>query len=451
MRIALCLLAAALTLGAQTAPRRRTSPAKPVVPPGTTAPPVKQILVEGNKWLTSGEVIRMSGLKTGDPATKETFEAMRDRLLATGCIETVGWHYAPLADQSGFSASIQISEPDQLLPWTLQRLPLKDEEFGALASKELPCFKEKLPTYESYLNRASALLHRMLAERGFKDEVIAKVGLTDRNVVAVIFQPKTPPPNIADIKFTGNQVITTPYLRKPMAEVAIGVPYSEDVFRQFLDNQVKPMYESIGHLRVSFPRITVEPSREVKGVVVNVEVNEGPAYKLADVVVSGAPLPDEEVQKLGAFKRGQTANYSDIGLAMQRIFERLKGNGYIRCSYKAQRRLDEENKTVVLYIHVDPGPQFRMGQLSIKGLDVIAEPAIRKLWVVQPGDPFRDDYPDFFLAEVKHRGILDFLGETKAEKKINEDKQTVDVTLIFKGGPQPLDSRPDPDRRRPKQ
>jgi hypothetical protein len=63
------------------------------------------------------------------------------------------------------------------------------------------------------------------------------------------------------------------------------------------------------------------------------------------------------------------------------------------------------------------------------------------MWTLSAGDPFRDDYPDFFLNTIKERGVFDFLGSTRAEKKLNEENRTVDVTLHFTGGAQGLDSR----------
>jgi hypothetical protein len=69
---------------------------------------------------------------------------------------------------------------------------------------------------------------------------------------------------------------------------------------------------------------------------------------------------------------------------------------------------------------------------------------------MEAGKPYRKDYPEFFLNQVKARGVLDFLGETKADEKVDEAARRVDVTLTFKGGAQNLDSR-QPDVRRPGQ
>lgn len=400
---------------------------------------IREVHVTGHKRLSEAEVIRISGLKRGDPAVAATFEAMRDRMLATGCIESVGWKWEPLKG-GGFSATIEISEPPQFLPWTVDRLPL-DAQAVAAAVEGLPCFAAEIPTYDHYLARAGEAVTRAARAQGFDDDVIAKVGIVGKDQLAVIFQPKSPPPSIADVRFTGNEAIDEKWLRRQMAEVARGVPFSENLFRQFLENQIRPMYENVGRLTVQFGKITTAPAADVKGVVVTAEVIEGPVFTLEDVEFTGLPMDRDRIESLAEFKRDEPVNYSQIALTIEKVFRELKSNGYLKPTYKARRKLNLEERTARLFVDADPGPRYHMGRLTVRGLDVIGEPVIRKMWTLQPGDPFREDYPEFFLNTVRERGVFDFLGATKAEKKINEESRTVDVTLIFEGGSQGLDSR----------
>ena len=64
------------------------------------------------------------------------------------------------------------------------------------------------------------------------------------------------------------------------------------------------------------------------------------------------------------------------------------------------------------------------------------------MWAMKPGDAYRSGYPEMFLTQVKQRGVLDFLGATHAETKVDDQQAVVDVRLSFKGGAQKLDSRP---------
>lgn len=433
--LAVFLVLASLAL-AQAPKQRRSAAAKTASGPSAIA----AIQVNGNKRFSPAEVVALAGIKAGDPAVNSTFERARDRILATGCIETFAWRYAPDV-QGRMTATLDIAEVDQFLPWTIDRLPVTPAEFAERASKVLPCFGREIPTTDRYFDQATRVMAAILKEKGVTDPVTAKVNLLGKDIITVVFQPVTPAPNIADVRFTNVTAIREADLRKQITPTARGVPYSELLFRQMLDNEIKPMYENIGRLMVRFPKVSMASSKEVSGVVVTAEVEEGPEFTLEDVEINGTPLSPTEIEDLAQYKRGETVNYTKVGLTLEKVLAKMKNLGYIKSSYKAKREINPEAKTAKLFVDVDLGPRYTMGSLKIEGLDVVSEPVIRKMWTMNQGDAFRADYPDLFLRTVRERGVFDFLGETQSKTDVNDQRRTIDVTLVFKGGKQMLDSR----------
>jgi outer membrane protein assembly factor BamA len=419
--------------GAPRKPASKRSPQKPA----TAAAAIETIEVEGAKKMAPAQIIEISGLKTGMEPTKQVFEAARDKVIASGCIETIGWRYEPAG--TGYKAVLMITEVGQWLPWTIDRLPDVDaKKFDEALRAKLPCVAKEAPATDVFLRESTSILQGMT-----KEPVAARVELVGKDQLSIVYQPKAPPPNVAEVYFNGNKAIPTVELQRSIAQVAIGTPYREQLFRTTVENQTRAMYEALGRLRVTFPRITTAPAKGVvNGAAVTVEVNEGDVYTLKDIAVRGTPLGESEIMELGKFPLNKPANYSDIGLGMQQILQRMRNLGYLKASYDGKRRLDDQAKTVELWLDVESGAQFRMGKLEIKGLDIEGEPAVRKIWKMQPGEPFNDEYPDSFLRGIRERRMFDFLGETKAEKLVDEKRGVVDVRLVFKGGPQPLDSRP---------
>ena len=57
------------------------------------------------------------------------------------------------------------------------------------------------------------------------------------------------------------------------------------------------------------------------------------------------------------------------------------------------------------------------------------------MWTQKPATPYNPEYPDYFLKTVRSEGLFDNLGETRAETKIDDKANLVDVTLIFKYAP----------------
>lgn len=447
MRLVVIVLFAACFGWGQAPARRRVPASGPTA--AQTAPtqgawPIREIHVEGNKFYTADQVIATSGLKLGTLSTKQNFERARDHVLATGFFESFGWKYKGMEDGKGVSVTLEVTEPDTLMQWSLDRLPLEPAAVIERVRRTLPLFGPRIPPSDTLINRVSEVLQSMLKEKGIQETVQGRVLLLGKDQVTILFGPNSAPPNIAEVAFTGSRVLDTRYLVKSLSQVAVGMPFVETNFRLFLENQIRPMYEAVGHLKASFPKFTSQPSKTGHGVLVTVQVEEGPVYKLDKVEVRGAPMSAEEIQNLAQFKRGETVSYSEIGAGMKRILDQIKETGYMRATYKAERALNEEKKTADIFINVDPGPQYTFGRLTVKGLDIETEPVLRKLWILKLGDPFRASYPDAFLNGVRDRGIFDNLGETKAESRIDDDRRVVDVVLTFKGAPPQPEKKPDP-------
>jgi outer membrane protein assembly factor BamA len=203
-----------------------------------------------------------------------------------------------------------------------------------------------------------------------------------------------------------------------MYGVAIGIPYAEPQYRLLLDTTIRPLYEARGMIRVSFPKIEVEPAKDVDGLVVTTQVEPGPVYKLGKVNFRGAASSSDELDQLAKLKTEQPVNFDEVKAGQQRVEQSLRRGGYLHVKSEVKRDLHDADHTVDLTFQITPGPQFTQGKVDIVGLDLVSEPVIRKMWGLQPGKPFNIEYPDHFLARVKEDGIFDNLKTTRAETKV---------------------------------
>ena len=184
---------------------------------------------------------------------------------------------------------------------------------------------------------------------------------------------------------------------------------------------------------MAFPKITTEKAKDVEGLVVHVTVEEGPSFELGEVKLENkSEVKTEDLVKAGNFKKGDLANFDEINQGVERIRKRLRRDGYMRVSATVDRNIHDDKKNVDLVVRIDEGARFTFGKLTIQGLDLEGEPAIRKLWAMKEGKAFNPEYPDYFLAQVKERGLFDNLGEAKASINVDEKSRTVDVTLKFR-------------------
>lgn len=431
--LVIVFLICSVAASAQT--RRKPESARPAAAASTketSSWPLDSLTVVGNHAYTQAQVLAMAGLHAGQTVGKPDFEAARQRLLATGAFETVGYSYAPAANGKGYAASFDVTEVTQLFPMMFQDLPVEEAQIRAWLRQRDPLFGPKIPATEPALNRYKQLVSEYLATHNYREPISAKLAAENPPDLAVVFRPEASRPSIARVIFANTGEISAADLQTAMYPVAIGAVYSEARFRQLLDTTIRPIYEAHGHLRVTFPKIETEPAKDVKGIVVTTQVEEGPVYKLAGVAFTGTSMAKEDLQKIVKLKAGEIANFDEIKLAQSRLEDAVRRSGYMQVSSNVARNLHDAEKTVDITFQIEPGPQFTFGKLTIVGLDIISEPTIRKMWGLKEGKPFNPDYPNHFLDVVKEQGLFDNLKSTQAENKVNTEAKTVDVTLYFK-------------------
>ncbi len=421
----------------------RSAPKKKA--PAATAArwPIESLQVEGNRSYTREQILAAAGLKIGQVAGRQDFEAARDRLVASGAFESVGYKFAP-GPNGGYTAVFQVAEVQQVYPATFEdfHVSLKDLE-AAFRAKEPLFTAGRLPATQPVLDRYSRWLEQYLAKKGLNEKVSALVTPAAPGEYAIEFRPARNLPAVAQVTFEGDHVVPANVLREAVAGAAIGAPYTEDTFRQVLRASLRPVYETRGRLRVSFPKIRTEPAKDVAGLNIIVTVDEGESYQLGKVAIDGqTPIDAAVLLKTGDFKTGDVANMTRVSEGLERIHKALRHDGYLDARVSSDRAIDDDKKTVDLTVGIDAGTRYTMGKFQVTGLDLEGEAEMRRIWTMKTGAPFNPDYPELFLKRVREQGMFDDLGATKSDVHVNENTHTVDVRLIFQG------AKPGPGGRR---
>jgi outer membrane protein assembly factor BamA len=424
------MLAAACGFGQGRAPQKSSAaaPAKW---------PVEGINLEGIHHYTRDQVLAASGLKIGQVAGRPEFEAARDRLLATGVFETVSYKFAAGEGAKGYIATFQFSEIEQAYPVRFEDLHVSELEAEKVLQAHDPLFSlNRLPATQPVLERHAKWLQDFLASKGITEKVVGSVALAAPGDYIVVFRPNRPLPAVAHVRFRGNEVLSGNTLWDAVSASAVGMQYTEDAFREMLNTAVRPLYENRGRVRVSFPDITTEPATDVQGLTVTVAVNEGESYTLGKVAIAEqTPVSANQLLKEGDFKTGDVANIELVNAGLERMRKMLRRAGYIQARAMMTRHVDEGHKAVDITVHVDAGPLYAMGKLTLAGLDLEGEAEIKRMWGLTLGKAYDPEYPDRFLARVREMGVFDHLGKTTSESKQNDKEHTVDVTLRFGAAP----------------
>jgi outer membrane protein assembly factor BamA len=439
-RLLLILMLPAVCGFAQSQPAQQKKAGAPPQQPVLGRWPIQSMLVEGNRIYTAQQILAVAGLKIGQTAGRAEFEAARDRLVATGAFETVGYKFVPADGGKGYAATFQVTEVEQAYPVRFEGLHVSELELTAFLKAQDPLFSlEKMAATHPVLERYAKWIQEFMAAKGQPEKIVGSVTPATPGDYAIVFQPDRPLPVVAMVTFRGNHVIPESALHEAINYAAVGTPYTEDRFRDILNASIRSLYEARGRVRVAFPEIHTEPAAGVKGLRVFVTVEEGESYTLGQVTVDGSPpVRADTLLKEADLKTGDVADYEKVNKGAEAMRKASRHAGYLDAKVVAHHKIDDGKKAVDVTYYIDAGPLYSMGKLKIAGLDLEGEAEIKRIWTLTEGKPFNPEYPDFFLNRIRADGLFDHLGKTKADVHVDEKRHVADVTLTFTGAaPQP--------------
>jgi len=237
-------------------------------------------------------------------------------------------------------------------------------------------------------------------------------------------------PLVSDVRFEGNQRITSADLTAAVARVLPGKGYTELIARRILDQNLRPLYEEKACLTLKFPAVKIAEGGDGK-VAVTAVVDEGPVWTLGKVDVLGDDLPLEAMRKAANFPEGQPANWRLVTTEMAAMEKVLRQDGYLRVSSRAERAFRKDATVVDVAIRVNKGKQFRFGALALNGLSAGVERECRAMWQLREGEPMNGLYMDDFLRAIL-RGPAKGVKSVKQELRVRAGTNVIDPVVTFK-------------------
>lgn len=411
-----------------------TADQKPVIkkpgPPGT----LHRIAVKGNHLYSSEDIIKESGLSVGQHVTAGIIEAARQKLVATELFNNVADQYRWAGNPPEYELTFDLTENQQLFPMHFERLGVSPDAVRQYLREHVDLYADRIPGTQGVLNRYTAAVQEFVAQAHSSLKVKARVSNDDPQQLTVLFAPDTPPPTVSQVIITGNQAVDTGTILRAVNSVAVGAQLSDSRLKLILDGTIRPLYAAKGYAAISFPKIETEPSKSNLGVVVKVEIKDGPVFKFGAIRFHGSGMDEEEIRANIPFKPGQVFNGQQVDNFRLDLLHRMKRRGLLDASITTDTNPDDSQRVVNVTYNVIPGEVYSFQKLDVQGLDVTTEPVVARLWGEKPGKPFNPDYPDFFLKRVQEEGIFDNLADTRSDYTTDEASHTVTVHLYFKGG-----------------
>lgn len=402
-----------------------------VTTPARAQHPIMEIKVAGNDRLPAAAVIAASGLHKGQTVTRAGLDAAAQKLADTGLFASVSYGYDPKSagGVTGYALTFHVSEQAARTPVELDIPGLDADGLWQKLKSADPLIDRQMPNNEHAMAYYKRAIEAVLRKSNHTEEIVMKTEADlHTGKMAIICRPANLA-KIAAIRFEGNAAIADSALQAAMAKVAIGQDFSERDFRRLLDYNVRPLFEELGRLTVSFPRVQMA-SAGGAAVVVTAGIDEGPVWRLGTVNLKGDHLPIADMHDATRFAQGSPANWKEFMASVNKMEQVLRRDGYITVSSKPVRAFHDATQVVDVNLEVAKGPQFMFGELHIEGLDPDTQQRLAALWKLPTGAPMDQPYADDFV-----RSALPILrGKVRtssSELHVHAGANVVDVTLKF--------------------
>jgi outer membrane protein assembly factor BamA len=394
--------------------------------------PLRAIEIVGAENYSEQSIIAASGLKIGDLVGEADFKQALERISAAGVFDGLEWRYDPQGD--GYKVTFTVHELEQLYPVEFQGFDDSPDELKAFLAEKIPLFAPRLPSTGPLIDRIGDALQTRWQSQGHESRVIGQLEAQATGGLVMLFRPQERLRTISLVTFENTEVISAFDLQSFFNRIARGEEYSETRLGELLRYNVRPLYEEKGRMGVKFCPCTTDDDPDNLGLRVRVQVDEGPEY-----VYGAVPPPEiaamdpEKIESMYSPKAGATVNMKQARESQAAIEEMLRANGFIRARTQLDVKVNDEAKTVDLAFLADPGYRYAFDRLVIEGLDILAEPIIRKRWGMASGAPYSPKYPGFFLSRLQEENAFENLQDTRFKEDVDETTKRVTVTLQFIG------------------
>jgi translocation and assembly module TamA len=177
------------------------------------------------------------------------------------------------------------------------------------------------------------------------------------------------------------------------------------------------------------PPPTDGESEEKATIPVKIEIKPGPLYTLREIrVTGGEALPTKPVSQL---EPKAPARAADIVAERDRLLNAVLAQGYPFASVKLEPAVvDHEDRTLSVHFTVDPGPQAKIGDISVRGLDRVDPEFARRRVDKFEGRSYAPSEIARLRDDLRSLDVFESVKITPADKVDEAGRLPVDIEVI---------------------
>jgi outer membrane protein insertion porin family len=419
---------------------------------------VVQVVVHGNRRIPADTIKARMFTRPGDVYDQAALERDFNSLWNTGYFDDLTIEREP--STKGWIIHVYVKE----------KPTIREIKYVGLSSVSqsdvLDKFKERKVglTQESQydptkVKRAEVVIKELLAAHGRQFATVrSEVRSIPPAAVGLTFVVKEGPKvKVGKITFEGNKALSNRELQSAMKNLKpIGIPHSiflENLFPRTYDStklnedaeRVRYFYQTKGYFKalVSDPQTQIHDTSGIKwywpfksspgkAVDIKIPVEEGPRYRLKEIVFTGnkAVTDTSRLRPLFKIKDGDIFDAEAIRKGLDNLRKAYAALGYINFTPVPNTEPDDEKKLITLRIDLDEGKQFFVRRIEFQGNTTTRDKVIRRQLAIEEGQVYNGNLWELSLLRLNQLQYFEALKpEQDSEIKQNVQDATVDITL----------------------
>ncbi len=350
----------------------------------TASLPLEAVVLEGTQ-LSKAAVLEIAGLRLGAPVNQSGVEQGCKNLESSGSFQAISIRYGP-GPKRGYMLTLTLEDRRSMLDAVFDVPAVDDNEVWQWLAMRYAPFKHRVPAADPEQQFLAWQIEQHLGANLDGQPLVAKLEteFSPRFRTMASFQPGHLPA-VGVMNFSGQQELSAAELNRIMEKVVANEGYTGRRFRNYIELNIRRAYEEHGMYRVRFPSITMQkPGGSTVAVTTTIE--ERLKYALGEVQQGGESLPAAAMLEAGKFKKGKTANWTEIESGVWETEKPLKRTGYFEAVGRPERVFHDETHVLDVRVIYNRGPLYHFGQLTIVGLPPNLEAKARTVWRHPPGD-----------------------------------------------------------------
>lgn len=377
-------------------------PGRDAYPQASPVMQLARVQLVGAQRFSPEDVTQLSGLAIGKTVTVGDLNDAAQRLANTGFFETVKYRYT-LAGRR-VTVVYEIRETPWTVPVSFDNFVwFSDADIVQAVRRDIPTFDGTLPKSHEMPDLMMRALQKLLETRKIpgRVEFTPQATLAGGEILQYLFAVRDPAPTVCDVQVSGASVIPEKGLVNALRSAG-GADYSRFSVANIVKGTLTEMYRRQGYWRASFdaPATSLTDGAACTGVRLALAVTEGDPYTFAATQWSGnTAVPSAQLEAAFGMKPGDIADVSKVEAGLRAARREYGRHGHLAMRSSYSPRLDDDAKRATFQIQVTEGPQFRMGTFEVVGLPPTDVDALTKLWRLQAGDPYDEEYARAFQSK----------------------------------------------------